>query len=1267
MRQTVLIITLLIFVPSYSSASLVGTRNLPSAYIEGASSSAEIQVEVVDATPIRGAVIRETIPNGWTFEGASPSVNAFYDGEARWLIYNAVNLGTKVIEYDMTVPDAVQGTKTFNSIVRYIDGEEYEVTITGDTSFSNSVDPTVTPRNTNTPGQTYTFTPTIALTYTPTPSPTMPEGVVIALRDIPVTYVAGQNMNVDVDITVEGSFDINGMILKELLPSDWEPSSSTPAFKKYNSITGEITWLVYNASALNEENINYIVPVPTESSGSYPLDGEVLFVYGGGYSVQVGGDTAAFDVPPTPTNTPTNTHTPTNTPTDTPTFTATFTPTNTATITPTFTVTNTPTITHTFTPTLAAPIVSLEVVPLAGAPPLEVQLIGEASDSDGYLISYQWEFEPEIYSEEIAVASIEIVSVTQYTYTKSGIYDALFIVKDNDEQISSASKSIVVWTYTPTITNTPKNTYTPTPTNTNTPENTPTNSPTQTFTPTRTRTPTPTPRDVYECVIFFYTERMKLDFSDEEVMGIKDKIENELAPLTKGYLVDVGNRITTGLGNAYSNWDTSRRKLFLGQHDAYTQRESVEYANDVAANLKFLLELVIETDLGFQRDDPPEYFLIVGGDDVFPFYRVEDKSNPFNSESHYNEIDLNYAIGAAINQNYFLTDNYYGNDTPNFETQFGQVFILPDIMVGRLVESPNDIMESIDAFINNNGKIDLTTINGGNVLVAGSDWLRDAAGRINDTMDSDGIATHDVYTIDPASPNDLYDAMNDSISSWPFQLHFLGLHSDHTQTFLSSRQQSYISISDFEKNIYEINGDLIYHLGSHSGLNVPDGYMQQGGDHIEMFMRKGCIAYIGQTGFAGSSNYATEFSEGVAERFWEELLLDTDETTIGEALKEAKRRYLLEEYHGNVFSVEDLILNAGEDEKAYLEAIIYGFPMTKIISENQGKKRSEEIYSKNDFDKITRQEDLTTTELKLEPAESNIKEVSTSSGIYYTINGRSSSNSNEPIMPYLISELTLNPDYKDYIARGTIFLEGSYKIISNFDPVIESSHWSPNGVENIEGTLAESAKQVWFPPLPFSQNTIRNNEKYTEDYCTQRISWVFGQYNDTKKQFRLYDSIKTKSYWIHRDNNETFETEPPEIVDTSWDINNRIATFILESSEDLEEAFFTYTTEKESWVSLNLLEGEDKRKWYVGVPCSEPIEYIIQIVDLNGNVTIDTNSGEYFSVFGTDFNDDGITNAMDLFIFSENWHNSGAGDIDNDEIVDKKDLLFIIYNMYYNN
>lgn len=87
---------------------------------------------------------------------------------------------------------------------------------------------------------------------------------------------------------------------------------------------------------------------------------------------------------------------------------------------------------------LAEPEAAVAATPLSGIAPLKVSFNGTGSDEDGYLITYEWDFDGNgTYDWESTESGI-----TDFTFTAAGEYTARFRVTDNDGL--TASESLII-------------------------------------------------------------------------------------------------------------------------------------------------------------------------------------------------------------------------------------------------------------------------------------------------------------------------------------------------------------------------------------------------------------------------------------------------------------------------------------------------------------------------------------------------------------------------------------------------------------------------------------------------------------------------------------------------------------------------------------------------------------------------------------------------------------------------------------------------------
>ena len=98
------------------------------------------------------------------------------------------------------------------------------------------------------------------------------------------------------------------------------------------------------------------------------------------------------------------------------------------------------------------------------------------------------------------------------------------------------------------------------------------------------------------------------------------------------------------------------------------------------------------------------YVVVVGNDEAIPFGRVPDRSAEANEIEAGSDIAVRgqaNAASAAMAAGYVLSDNPYGDLDP--ATVGADPVYVPQLAVGRLVETPSDITTTIDSYTHSNG------------------------------------------------------------------------------------------------------------------------------------------------------------------------------------------------------------------------------------------------------------------------------------------------------------------------------------------------------------------------------------------------------------------------------------------------------------------------------------------------------------------------------------------------------------------------------------
>ncbi|MGH2464097.1 MAG: hypothetical protein ACRDGI_01405, partial [Candidatus Limnocylindrales bacterium] len=179
-----------------------------------------------------------------------------------------------------------------------------------------------------------------------------------------------------------------------------------------------------------------------------------------------------------------------------------------------------------------------------------------------------------------------------------------------------------------------------------------------------------------------------------------------------------------GVSDAYDAWDA---------HPC-----SVASANAVAAQITGVIHSIRSGAPGIS------YVTILGGDDIVPFGRVPDLTRVSNESEYASTFTVTNPISAAQAASATLTDDVYGDPNPT-PTGDGNNLFVPQMAVGRLVESPTDIGSQLESYVTNKGALDTKT-----GLVAGYDFLADGAQAVADRLTAgDGGRTIDDSLIDP--------------------------------------------------------------------------------------------------------------------------------------------------------------------------------------------------------------------------------------------------------------------------------------------------------------------------------------------------------------------------------------------------------------------------------------------------------------------------------------------------------------------------------------
>ena len=313
------------------------------------------------------------------------------------------------------------------------------------------------------------------------------------------------------------------------------------------------------------------------------------------------------------------------------------------------------------------------------------------------------------------------------------------------------------------------------------------------------------------------------------------------------------------------------------------------------------------------------YVVLAGGDDVIPFFRNPDESNLGQESGYVPPVKDDSASQASLRENYVLSQDAYGAGTQ--VSLYSSSFAIPDLAVGRLVETPSEIGGMIDAYTATNG-----VVTPHSSLVTGYDFLADAAGAAKDDLQAGtGVAPDALITPFNTPPTDP--------SSWTaaqLKAQFLGTRHDFVflaghfsaNSALAADFKTSVLTTDLATSTTDLSNEIVLSIGCHSGYNLVDGAAIPNVtlplDWAQALAQKKMTGILG-TGYQYGDTEFIEYSERIYTDVVHLLRYGTGPVALGKALVQAKLDYLK--------ATPDI---RGIHEKALREATLYGLPMLGV-------------------------------------------------------------------------------------------------------------------------------------------------------------------------------------------------------------------------------------------------------------------------------------------------------------------------------------------------
>ncbi|HEX7183099.1 MAG TPA: kelch repeat-containing protein, partial [Thermoanaerobaculia bacterium] len=393
-------------------------------------------------------------------------------------------------------------------------------------------------------------------------------------------------------------------------------------------------------------------------------------------------------------------------------------------------------------------------------------------------------------------------------------------------------------------------------------------------------------------------------------------------PRVQGIVVDLAS--VTGLGPLYDAWD-------LAPADPAK-------ANDVLFASSGLHDYLREEI--FPKFTGIRYLVLVGDDRIIPFGRVPDGtalSETTYVDSPGGDLSSQGTVGKALAAGLYLTDDLLAarRAKPPFSArQIREGAFLPDLPVGRLVETPQEMIATIARFISKDGLLDLSALGeeGHKVLVTGYDFLIDSGQKIRQRWETalgqseEGTAPVNGALLTAGWGQSSVAARRQALSQHlagsggpPYAVINLNGHATHYLEGVPGTGATDIQ-GLFSEDLPNVEGTVIYAVGCHGGLSVPGSASEDHPHDLpQAFLLRGALAYIANTGYGWGLEEGVGYGERIVELFTEEMTAGGT-VVVGDAIRRAKLRYFLQ-----VPSAVN-----GYDEKTLLQWTLFGLPMYAV-------------------------------------------------------------------------------------------------------------------------------------------------------------------------------------------------------------------------------------------------------------------------------------------------------------------------------------------------
>ncbi len=284
-------------------------------------------------------------------------------------------------------------------------------------------------------------------------------------------------------------------------------------------------------------------------------------------------------------------------------------------------------------------------------------------------------------------------------------------------------------------------------------------------------------------------------------------------------------------------------------------------ANDVVQQIVALVDRVRRGDGTTPPATQLRNVIVVGADDIVPMARLADTTRLGNETEYAPELGGGNEYHGALATSHVLSDDPYGDVDPI--PWLNRRLYVPDLAVGRLVESPDEISTTIQKYLDSEGVLgtDAAYVAGYDFMVDGSQQM---AGALSTSLAQAGGTAPTVTTrLDPAWTST--QLQNDLATTAP---DVGGVYADFSHregqsaAEFTGGQPDRLTPAQLAAALPD-GARVVFSMGCHSGLNVSNAVSGESGvADFAQAVASGGGAFVTTTGYG----YGDQVSVGLHER-----------------------------------------------------------------------------------------------------------------------------------------------------------------------------------------------------------------------------------------------------------------------------------------------------------------------------------------------------------------------------------------------------------------